>query len=149
MGASARSVGRRPRSISGLVVALIVIAALTLLQAAVRMIGYPSADDGSVAPLSEFLLGQPEQTLLPPAIGLLAGIAAVGVLRGRRWGAILAIAVGTATILGGVILLWVAIVELGVPGSFAVLFVPPGIVALLAGAFILYAALANQAYFRG
>ena len=127
-------------------VVLIVIAVLTLLRAAVSFVGY---DDGGTAPLSEFLLGQPEQTLLPPAFGVLAGIAAVGVLRGRRWGAILTIAVGTATILGGVILLWIAIIEHGVPGSFAVLFVPPGIAALLAGAFILYAALANQAYFRG
>jgi uncharacterized membrane protein (UPF0136 family) len=132
---------------------LIVIAVLTLLNTARGLVGYfqSAADSGIATQISvgEFLLEAPEQILVPAVVGILSGIAAVGVFRGRRWSQILAIGVGAASLLGGVMLLLPAIVEWGVPGSFAILFIPPGIVALLVGAFIVYAAVAYRAYFRG
>jgi hypothetical protein len=132
---------------------LIVIAVLTLLYMARGLVGYfQSADVGGIATqisIGEFLLEAPEQILVPAAVGILSGISAVGVFRGRRSGQILAIGVGAAYLIGGVILLVPAVVEWGVPGSFAILLVPPGIVALLAGVFIVYAAVAHRAYFRG
>ncbi len=134
-------------------VTLIVIAALTLLNTARGFVSYfPSADDGGIVPqisVLEFLLDAPEQTLVPAVVGILSAIAAVGVFRGRRWGQILAIGVGAASVLGGVMLLLPLIAEWGPPGSFAILLVPPGIVALLAGAFIVYTAVAYRTSLRG
>lgn len=134
-------------------VMLVVTAVLALLNTARGLVGYfQSADVGGIAnqiSVGEFLLEAPEQTLVPAVVGIVSGIAAVGVFRARRWGQILAIGVGAASLLGGVMLLLPLIVEWGVPGSFAILLVPPGIVALLAGAFIVYTAVANRAYFRG
>jgi len=86
------------------------------------------------------------QLAIPPFIGLVAAIAGVGVFRGRQWARPLAVGVGVATILGGVFLLLIVLSELGLPGSFAMLFLPPGLLAILIGGFVVYAALANGAY---
>jgi len=151
MGESAKSRIGRPRSVTGLGVVLIVIGVLALLNMARGLVGYfqSAAADGIATEVSlgEFLLVAPEQTLVPAAVGIIAGIACLGVLRGHRWGQILAIGVGAATLLGGVRLLVPAIVEWGVPGSFSILLLPPAFVAFLVGAYVLYAALVNRSYF--
>ncbi|MEP7083028.1 MAG: hypothetical protein ABI841_08675 [Chloroflexota bacterium] len=141
---------RPPRSVIGLWAMLIVISALLLLSAARSILGYfESAQYDGVATrmsLVEYLLERPQDTLLPPFVGLMAAIAAAGVFGGRRWARPLAAAVGVATILGGAFLLLVVLSELGLPGSFAILFLPPALLALLVGAFVVYAALRNAAY---
>jgi len=122
---------RRPRSVTGLGVVLIVIAVLALLNTARGLVSYfQSADYGTAG------------------AGILSVIAAVGVFRGRRWGQILAIGVGAASLLSGVMLSLPTIVEWGMPGSFALLLLPFASVAFLVGAYVLYAALVNKAYFR-
>jgi hypothetical protein len=126
---------RRPRSVTGQGVVLIVIAVLALLNLARGLVG-------------EFLLADPGQTLVPAGVGILSLIAAVRVFRGRRWSQILAIGVGAASLLGGVMLSLPMIVEWGMPGSFAVLLLPFAFVAFLIGAYVLYAALVNRPYFH-
>ncbi len=152
MGESARPRVGRPPSVTRLGIVLIVVALLALLNMARGLVGYfQSADDGGIATqvsLGEFLLVAPEQTLVPAGIGTLSGIGAVGVFRGRRWSRILAIGVGAASVLGGVMLSLPAILEWGVPGSFALLLLPAAVVAFLIGAYVLYAAHVNRAYFR-
>jgi hypothetical protein len=151
MGGTARAGIGRPRRVTGLGVMLIVIAVLALLNMARGLVGYfQSADDGGIATqvsVGEFLLVAPDQTLVPAGIGVFSSIAAVGVFRGRRWSQILAIGVGAASLLGGVMLTMPAIAEWGVPGSFALLLLPAAFVAFLIGAYVLYAALANRAWF--
>lgn len=141
---------RRPASVTALGVLLILIAALLLFSAVRGVLGYfESAQYGGVATrmsLAEYLLERPQETLLPPFIGLVAAIAGVGVFRGRRWARPLAVGVGVAAIVGGVFLLLIVLSELGLPGSFAMLFLPPGLLAILIGGFVVYAALANGAY---
>ena len=123
---------RRPRSVSGLGVVLILIAVLALLNVARGLVG-------------RFLV---EATILMPAgVGILSLIAAVGVFRGRRWSQILAIGVGVASLSGGVLLSLPMIVEWGHPGSFAVLLLPIAFLAFLIGGYVLYAAFVNRAYF--
>lgn len=140
----------RPRTVMGLGVVLVVVAALALLNGAREVVGYfQSADDGGIATqlsVGEFLLVAAAQTMVPAGIGILSAIAAVGVFRGRRWGQILAIGIGAASLLGGVMLSLPAIVEWGVPGSFAVLLLPAAFVAFLIGAYVLYAAFVYRAY---
>lgn len=140
----------RPASVTALGILLILIAALLLVGAARNVLGYfESAQFEGVATrmsLLEYLTERPQETLLPPFIGLMAAIAGIGVFAGRRWARPLAVAVGVATILGGVFLLLVVLSELGIPGSFAMLFLPPGILAVLIGSYVVYAALTNGAY---
>jgi hypothetical protein len=141
---------RRPKSVTALGILLTVIAALLLLSAARGIVGYfESAEYGGVATqlsLVEHLLVRPQDTLLPPLIGLMAAIAAVGVFQRRAWARPLSVAVGVAVILGGAFLLFIVVAEWGLPGSFAVLFLPPGLLAVLIGAFVVWASLANAAY---
>lgn len=140
----------RPASVTALGMVLIVIAVLLLLSAARGIVGYfESAEYGGVATrvsLAEYLLERPQDTLLPPLIGVMAAIAAVGAFRGRGWARPLSVAVGAAVILGGAFLLFIVVAEWGLPGSFAVLFLPPGLLAVLIGGFVVWAALANGAY---
>jgi len=140
----------RSRSAIALGVVLFLIALLFLAYAGVILASYlaVSGDVGGIASLVELLMQAPTQVLVPSAIGIAAGIAGIGVLRARRWGAVLAIGVGLALILGGVVLLWVVFSELGLPGSFAVLFLPPAAVALVVGTFVLWAARATEAHLR-
>jgi hypothetical protein len=125
---------------------------LALLNVARGLLGlFQSADDGGIASqmaVGEFLLVAPEQVLVPATLGIGSGIAGVAVLGGRGWSQILAIAVGVACIVVGVLLTLPAIAEWGVPGSFALLLLPAAAVAFLVGAYVLYAAVANRAYFR-
>ncbi|MGZ8476002.1 MAG: hypothetical protein ACXWWQ_07280 [Candidatus Limnocylindria bacterium] len=143
---------RRPASATALGIVLILVAALLLLSAVRYIPGYfETAELEGVATrmsLAEYLLERPLEILVPPFIGLLAAVAGIGVFGGRRWARPLAVVVGVATMLGGVFLLVVVLSELGVPGSFAMLFLPPGILALLIGAYVVYAALTNEAYLR-
>ena len=137
----------RPGSATALGIVLFLIALLFVAYAGLTVVSNlqnPGDGGGGIASLVELLLLAPAQVLVPSAIGIAAGVGGVGVLRARRWGAVLAIGVGLALILGGVFLLWVVISELGIPGSFAVLFLPPAAVALIVGTFVLWAALANR-----
>ena len=142
----------RPASVTALGILLVLIAALLLVSGARNVLGYfESAQFDGVATrmsLASYLLERPQETLLPPFIGLMAAIAGIGVFGGRRWARPLAVAVGVAIILGGLFLLLVVLSELGIPGSFAMLFLPPGILAVLIGLFVVYAALSNAAYLR-
>ena len=136
----------RPGSATALGIVLFLIALLFVAYAGLTVVSnlQNPGGGGGIALLVELLLLAPAQVLVPSAIGIAAGVGGVGVLRARRWGAVLAIGVGLALILGGVFLLWVVISELGIPGSFAVLFLPPAAVALIVGTFVLWAALANR-----
>ncbi len=151
MGDSATHRTRRPRSATGLGVVLILIGVLALLNMARGLVGYfASAEDGGIAsraPIGEYLLLASMETLVPAGVGILSVVGAVGVFLGRRWGRILATGVGAATVFAGVLLTLPAIVEWGMPGSFALLLLPAAFVAVLLGGFVLYAALANRAYF--
>ena len=141
---------RRPASVTALGFLLILIAALLLFNAARNVLSYfESAEYEGVATrmsLAEYLLERPQETLLPPLIGVMAAIGGVGAFRGRRWTRPVAVAVGVATVLGGAFLVMIALSELGIPGSFAMLFLPPAVLAVAMGAFIVYAALVNGAY---
>lgn len=136
---------------TGLGVVLIVVAVLALLNVARGLVGYfESAQYGGLAsrvPVGEYLLLVAGETLVPAGVGVLAVSAAVGVFLGRRWGRILAIGVGGVCVLVGVLLTVPTIVEWGMPGSFALLLLPFAFVAFLVGGYVLYAALANGAYF--
>ena len=140
----------RPASVTALGIVLILLAALLLLSLMRYIPGYfeiaALEDAATRRSLLEYLMERPEDTLLPPLIGLASAIAAVGVFRGRGWAGWLAIAVGLAILAGGVLLLFIAVSGLGAPGSFAVLIFPPAILALLIGGFVVYAALRNAAY---
>lgn len=151
MGREGRVGTGRPRSVTALGVVLIVLALLLLLYVGISVVGTlqnPGDGGGDVASLVELMLETPAQVLVPSAIGIAAGIGGIGALRRRRWSAVLAIGVGMALLLGGVVLLWVVISELGLPGSFAVLFLPPAAVALIVGTFVLWAALATRTHLR-
>jgi uncharacterized membrane protein (UPF0136 family) len=142
----------RPRSVTGLGAALILIAVLALLNVARGLVGYFQSDVDGIATrfsLGEFLFQVPEQTLVPAVVGILAAIAAIGVFRARRWGLALAVGVGMACLVGGVLLTWPTIAEWGLPGSFALLLLPAAFVAFATGAYVLYAALGNRAFFGG
>jgi hypothetical protein len=136
--------------VTGLGVVLIVIGVLALLNVARGLVGYfASAEDGGIAsqaPIGEYLLLAPAETLVPAGVGMFSVIAGVGVFLDRSWGRILAIGVGAATVLAGVLLTLPAIVEWGVPGSFAMLLLPAAFIAFVLGGYVLYAALANRAY---
>ncbi len=140
----------RPASVTALGILLSIIAALLLFGGVRTLLGYfESAQFDGVATrmsLGEYLFERPQETLLLPLIGVAAAIAGVGVFRGRRWARLLAVAVGVAMILGGAFLLLMVLSELGVPGSFAILFLPPGILAVLIGGYVVWAALAHSAY---
>ena len=129
---------------------LVVVAALAILNTARSVVGYlPVAGDGGpAAPFSitEFLLTTPEQTLAPALVGLFSAVAAGGVFRARHWSIVLVIGVGVAMLMGGVLLALPSIVEWGVLGSFALLLLPAGLLAVLIGMYLVYAALANRAY---
>ena len=151
MGREGRPGTGRPRSVTALGIVLIVLALLFLLYVGLSIVSTlqnPGDGGGDVASLLELMLEAPGQVLVPSVIGIAAGFGGIGVLRQRRWSVVLAIGVGLALLLGGVVLLWVVISELGLPGSFAVLFLPPAAVALIAGTFVLWAALATRAHLR-
>lgn len=138
-------------SVIALGIILIIIALLFLLWLGITVAGNlqtPGSTEGASVSLVDLLVSAPAQILVPLAIGIAAGIGGIGVLRARRWGAILAIGVGLALLAGGIILLWVVISELGIPGSFAMLFLPPAAVALIVGTFVLWAALATRSRLR-
>lgn len=151
MGREGRAGTGRPRSVTALGIVLIVLALLFLSYVGLSVVSTlqdPGDGGGDVASLVELMLEAPAQILVPSAIGIAAGSAGIGVLRARRWGAVLAIGVGLALIMGGVVLLWVVFSELGLPGSFAVLFLPTAAVALVVGTFVLWAARATAAHLR-
>ena len=130
-------------------VVLMVIGVLAVLNVARGLVGYfASAEDGGIAseiPIGEYLLLASRETLVPAGVGVLSVIAGVGAFLGRRWAWVIAIVVGAATVLAGVLLTLPAIVEWGVPGSFALLLLPAALGSFLLGGYVLYAALANRA----
>ena len=95
----------RPASVTALGILLILIAALLLFSAARNVLSYfESAQFDGVATrmsLAAYLFERPQDTLLPPVVGLMAAVAGIGVFGGRRWARPLAIAVGLAIIGGG------------------------------------------------
>jgi hypothetical protein len=141
----------RPRSVTALGVVLILIALLALLNVARGLVGYfESAGYGGIATrvsVAEFVVTASDQILVPAAIGIGSALASTGVFRGRRWGQVLAICVGSAILLVGAMLTLPTIVEWGVPGSFALLLLPGALIAFLVGGYVLYAAFVNRAYF--
>jgi hypothetical protein len=83
-----------------------------------------------------------------PVLAVLAPVASVGLLRARRWGQFLAAALGALSGLGAILLVAAASRDLGQPGSFAVLLLPPALIAALFGGLLLYATLGKRAYFQ-
>jgi len=83
-----------------------------------------------------------------PVLAVLAPVASVGLLRARRWGQFLAAALGALSVLGAILLVAAASRDLGQPGSFAVLLLPPALIAALFGGLLLYATLGKRAYFQ-
>lgn len=143
----------RPRSVTQLAAVLSVVSVLAILLVVLSLIGYfgSAAEDGVATRMSlgAFLLDSPEATLIPAGFGIAAGIAAIGVARCRRWGQILAVGVGVVCLLVGMRLLAPAIAEWDMPGSFAVLSLPPAFVAFGVGAYVLYSARINRPFFGG
>ena len=128
---------------------LLVLALFSILAVGLSVLQYvQSSEYGGIAtqvPPLEYFPRAPE-VLIPAALGITAALGAVGVLRGHRWGRILAVGLGAAINLGGLFALANLVREWGMPGSFAVLSVPPAIVAFLVGGFVVYVALRNAAY---
>ncbi len=136
---------------TGAVLVLGIVAALTLFWAVRSVLGYfESADFGGIAtlmPIHEFILDAPEQVILPLGLGVLAGTAGIGVWQGRPWGRAVAAIVAAVILLGAVLMTVSVVVEWGLPGSFAVLLIPPTIVALAGGGYIAWALLTSPTYF--
>jgi hypothetical protein len=124
---------RRPRTVTWLggVLTLIGLGAMALLAASAAARSFALNDATWVA--GGFAIASP--------------LAAVGVLAARRFGLYLALAVGAAVVVGGAILLWRAVAEWSLPGSFAVLLLPPAAIALVVGGFVLIAAFGKRAHF--
>jgi hypothetical protein len=141
----------RPARVRYASLTLIVVAALALVFAGLSVRGYfESAQYEGIATrmtFAEFVVDAPDQILVPIGLALAAGTAAVGMFRRREWGRIVAVAVGVAIGIGGVMLLVTALREWGLPGSYSVLLVPPGVVATLVGSFIAVACLTTASFF--
>lgn len=136
----------RPKRVTLAAILLLIVATLTLLYSAVGIVGLSQAGEqpGTVAPPLPSLvlfLG------VPLAIGLGSVAAAVGMFRGAPWSAIIGGLVGAVLITAGAVLLWIFWYERNMPGSFAALYVPPGLAAVLAGAFVLYGIATSRDWF--
>jgi formate hydrogenlyase subunit 3/multisubunit Na+/H+ antiporter MnhD subunit len=90
--------------------------------------------------LAERLSDNPARFLLPLGLALAAGGAGLGLVGSRPWAPSVAVGVGVATLLIGMFLLYQAAREWGMEGSFSPLLVPPGVVCLGVGAYIVLAA---------
>lgn len=145
-----RRAGRRPARVTVAGTVLVVQAALTLLFSVLSFwgaLGVGQFDGTERAVTPEIVAGALAQASIPLGLTLTAGAAAIGVLQGRRWGRPLALAAGAILLLGGFVLLWIVLRELGLPGSFAVLAIPPAILFLAVGAFVTFAAGTSGRYF--
>ncbi len=141
----------RPARVTGAVLVLGIAAALSLVWAVRSVLGYfESTEYGGIAtlmPIHEFILDAPEQVILPLGLAVLAGTASLGVWQGRPWGRALAAIVTAIILLGAVLLTVGVVVEWGLPGSFAVLLIPPIIVMLVVGGYIVWTLLTSSTYF--
>jgi hypothetical protein len=140
---------RRAR-ITGGVLLLSVVATLAAAYALRGGLGYfEQGAIGTRMPFSEFLVSAPDQVAVPITVAGLAGAAAVGVLRRRAWGRLLALAIAVAFLGSGLFLAIEAIRGWGVAGSFAILLVPLAVGAVLFGGFVTWATWSSRAYFDG
>lgn len=140
---------RRPARLTAAAVILVAVSALALLYVGLQVVSFAgSADDGGTASrltFLEFVVDAPEQTVAPVALAIVAGAAAFGVVRGRRWGRTLALGVGAVFLVGAAVLVLSALQEWGLPGSFSALLIPPAVVACLIGGYLSWAALTSGA----
>jgi hypothetical protein len=147
-----RYMERRPARVTIAVVVLAAVAALAFIYVALSIRGYVDSAtyDGIASRMTflEFVADAPDQVLIPTGLGTTATAAAFGVIRRRSWGRILAILIGLALVLGGLVVLVAAVREWGLPGSFSGLLLAPAIVAILVGAFVGLAAFMAATYFR-
>jgi hypothetical protein len=146
-----RPMRSRPTRVTIAAIVLIAVAGLAFLYGSVGFLSYFGSfqEYGSATGTTavEFVTGALAQALIPVAIALVAGTAAIGLLRGTRWGAALTIAASIVFLVGGLALLYGAMREWGLPGSFAVLYLPPAVVAILVGAYVGLATLTSGSYF--
>jgi hypothetical protein len=126
---------------------VIVLALVTLLATAFVVIAVAGSQfttdvDGATREvgLAERVSDNPARFLLPLALALAAGAAGLGSVGGRPWAPSVALTVGIAILLIGAFLLYQAAREWGMEGSFSPLLVPPGVVCLGVGAYIVLAA---------
>ena len=128
----------------GLLIALALVAllAMALVVATIAASQFTTDVDGTTreVPLLERVSSDPARFLVPLAVAVAGGAAAVGLVRGRGWAADVAVVVGVSVLLVGAFLLYQAAREWGMEGSFSPLLVPPGVVGLSVGAYILLAA---------
>ena len=136
----------RPRRVTLAAILLLIVATLILLYSAVGVLGLSQAGEqsGTVAPpLPSLVLF----LAFPLAIGLGSAAAAVGMLRGAPWSAIIGGLASAALMMCGAVSLWIVWDELSMPGSFAALFVAPGLAAVVAGALALFGIVSSRAWF--
>jgi hypothetical protein len=125
-----------------IVLALVALLGTALVVATVAASQSTTDVDGTTReiPLVERVVDDPARFLLPLAVAVAAGGAAVGLALGRPWAADVAVAVGISVLLIGAFLLYQAAREWGMEGSFSALLVPPGAVCVGIGAYTALAA---------
>jgi hypothetical protein len=141
----------RPARVTGAIVLLTIGALGAFLWAVLSVLGYVESGryDGIATRMSfvEYIIDMPDQILIPLGVALASAGAALGVVRRRQWGRRLAIGLALAMALTGLVLLFRAVLEWNLPGSFAILLVPPGLILLLSGASLAYAMISAPGYF--
>lgn len=130
----------RPRGVTMVASALIVLGILAFVVAA---LGAVTSGSSGYAWMMLVLV------LVPATFAAVALAAGFGMLAGARWGWQLGIVAAAALIAGGVWLVVTALMELSLPGSFAVLRFPPAAVAFAVGGSLVYGLIAKRAYFAG
>ncbi|MGQ0607542.1 MAG: hypothetical protein ACT4OQ_03650 [Chloroflexota bacterium] len=132
---------------------MMVLATLGLLSATLYIAGYFDAANFGGAryrpSFSEYIVGVPlwQSPVTTILVGLAAGVAGMGLLNGRGWSQILAIGIGSLSVAAAVALFGNAIAGWSQPGSFAVLLLPPAVVALLLGTLVLHGIATTRTYF--
>ena len=134
-------------------VAGIVLTAVAILATALMFLGpliYLGTQYEGVARPSpiEQATGALVRALIPASVALTSAAAAWGILRGRSWGGLLAIVWSLVFLLAGVALVFAAAREWGMEGSFAPLYLPPAVCALLVGSFVGFAVVTSRPYFQ-
>lgn len=132
------------------VLALVAVLTTALVVVTVVASQFVTDVDGTTRelPLVKRITGDPARFLLPLALAIAAGGAAVGLARGLQWAADLAIMVGISVLLIGAFLLYQAAREWGLEGSFSALLVPPGAACVGIGAYAAEAARRARHAFR-
>lgn len=107
----------------------------------VRSSGVPPPAAGDVAVVAIV------QLLVPLTLAVSGTAAVIGLVRGRAWGRVLALAVGALLMVLGLALLWPVLREWGMRDSLSVLLIPPAAVMLIIGGFVAWAAASSRAFF--